>query len=107
MKIFGRSNEAQRGLYEYKYGDRYFENESSFKQFFSLKQEGLAVDGYSRQFQELQYLCVLEEGKIHDLICYIRGLRPDIIENMNYCQSIQEAYRVAICVEHMLTRSRM
>ena len=50
--------------------------------------------------------CELEEYEIHDLACYVRGLRPDILVNMNYYKTSQEEYLEAIRVERMLRRSR-
>lgn len=91
MRIFGASNEIQRILYEYKYGDLYFEHEAYFEQFLNLKQEDFIL-----QFQELQYLYALEESKVHDLDCYIRGLRLYLLENRNFCKTIQEVYIEAI-----------
>ena len=56
----------------------YFKNEFYFEEFLNLKQENLTVDEYTRQFRELQDICELEEDEIHDLVLYIRGLRPNI-----------------------------
>lgn len=91
MRIFGASNEIQRILYESKCGDLYFENEAYFEQFLNLNQEDFIL-----QFQELQYLYALEESEIHDLDCYIRGLRLYLLENRNFCKTIQEVYIEAI-----------
>ena len=55
---------------------------------------------------ELQDLCALEDDEIHNLVCYIRCLRP-ILENMNCCNTSQEAYIEAFRVEHMLKMSHM
>ena len=63
------------------------------------------VDDYTRQFRELQDICKLEEDETHDLVRYIQGLRLDILENMNFCKTSQEAYLEAFRVEHMLRRS--
>ena len=65
------------------------------------------VDEYTRQFWELQDLSELEEGATNDLAHYVRGLTLDIVENMNYCKTSQEAYLKAIWVERMLKKSRM
>ena len=105
MRIFGHSIEIQRIQYERKYGNWYFKNEFYFEEFLNLKQENLTVDEYTRQFRELQDICELEEDEIHDLVRYIRGLRPNILENMNFCKTSQEAYLEAFRVEHMLRRS--
>ena len=51
--------------------------------------------------------CELGEDEMHDLAHHVKGLRPDILENMNYCKTSQEAYLKAIRVEHMLRRSCM
>ena len=67
-----------------------------------MKQENLTVDEYSRHFRELQDICELEEDEIHDLVRYIQGLRPDILENMSFCKTSQEAYLEAFRIEHML-----
>ena len=37
----------------------------------------------------------------------MRGLKPDIEEKMMFCQTVQEAYREAIRVEHVLRQSHM
>ena len=66
-----------------------------------MKQEELLVDIYTRLFKELQYLGALDESELHELIRFMRGLRPDIEENMTYCKTIQEAYRQVIRFEHM------
>ena len=60
-----------------------------------------------RQFQELQDICKLKEGTTHDLPHYVKGLRPDIMENMNHCNNNNEAYLEAFRVERMLRRSHM
>ena len=65
------------------------------------------MDEYIRQFRELQGICNLKEGTTHDLSRYVKGLRPDIVENMNHCNNGQEAYLKAFRVERMLRRSRM
>ena len=51
--------------------------------------------------------CKLEEDETCDLARYVQGLRPNILENMNYCKTNQEAYLEALCVERLLRRSRM
>ena len=104
MKNFGSSIELQRIWYKFIYGDWYFESEFYFEQFFNLKQEHLTVDEYTRQFRELQNIYELEEDEIHDLARYVQGLRSDILENMNYCKSSQEAYLEAIRVERILNK---
>ena len=107
MRIFGRSIEIQRILYLHKYGYWHFEHEFYFGQFLNLKQENLTIDKYTRQFQELQVKCELEEKEIHDFVHYIGGLQPNILENMIYCQTSEEAYLEAFRVERMLRRSHM
>lgn len=56
---------------------------------------------YTSQFEELHKLCALNESSTHDLAHYIRGLRPNRWENMNYCPKIQEAYAEALHVEQI------
>ena len=107
MKIFGNSIEIQRIWYKLTYRDWYFENEFYFEQFLNLKQEGLPVDEYTRQFQELHEICELKEDEIHDLARYVQGLRPDILKNMNYYKTSQEASLEAIRAEYMLRKSCM
>eukprot|EP00268_Persea_americana_P014206 TRINITY_DN16298_c2_g2_i6.p1 TRINITY_DN16298_c2_g2~~TRINITY_DN16298_c2_g2_i6.p1 ORF type:complete len:103 (-),score=12.38 TRINITY_DN16298_c2_g2_i6:100-408(-) len=51
--------------------------------------------------------CKLEEDETHDLVHYFKGLRPDILENMNNYKTSQEAYLEAFRVERMLRRSYM
>lgn len=106
MRIFGHSIEIQRIQYACKYGNWYFENEFYFEEFLSLKQENLTVDEYTRQFRELQDICELDEDETHDLVRYVSGLKPDIVDNMNYGKTSQEAYLEAIRVERMLRRSQ-
>lgn len=43
----------------------------------------------------------------HDLARYIKGLRPEILENMNHYNTIQKAYSGAIRVKHTLQQSHM
>lgn len=61
-----------------------YENVFYFEHFLNMNGE------YTNQFQELHYLCALEESEKHDLVRYIRGLRSDIWDNMNFYQNIQE-----------------
>lgn len=61
-----------------------YENVFYFEHFLNMNGE------YTNQFQELHYLCALEESKKHDLVRYIRGLRSDIWDNVNFYQNIQE-----------------
>ena len=56
---------------------------------------------------DFKCLWALYESELHDLICFMRGINPDIRENMNYYKTIQEAYKEAILVEHLLKWSRM
>ena len=107
MKIFGNSIEIQIIWYKLTYGDWYFENEVVFEQFLNLKREDFTVDEFTLQFRELLDICELEEDAIHDLDRYVRGLIVDIVENLNYCKTIQDAYLEALRVERMLRRSRM
>ena len=93
MKIFGCSNEAQRILYDHKYRDWYYANEVYFEQFLNLKQGDLIVDEYSDQFSRLQQVCELEQSELHDLNRFIRGLRPNKLHNMNYCEASHDAIR--------------
>ena len=55
-------------------------------------------------FSWLQDKCGLEDDEEHDLISFIRGLRPEIVEKMNDTKNIHEAYWEAIRVERMLKR---
>lgn len=52
------------------------------EQLISLKQENLTVDKYD-QFQ-INYLHALKESQVNDLASYIRGLRPDMQEDINF-----------------------
>lgn len=52
------------------------------EQLISLKQENLTVDKYD-QFQ-INYLHALKESQANDLASYIRGLRPDMQEDINF-----------------------
>ena len=47
------------------------------------------------------------EDDEHDFISFVRGLKPDIVEKMNDCTNIHEAYWEAIHVERMLKRSHL
>ena len=58
-------------------------------------------------FAWLQDKFGLEDDEEHDLISFVRGLRLDIMENMNDCTTVHEAYWEAIQVECMLKRSYM
>ena len=49
----------------------------------------------------------LEQTEPHDLNSFLRGLRPNILQDMNDCKNIHEPYWEAIRVEHMLKRSRL
>ena len=62
----------------------------------------MTVDEYTSQFRELQDIYELEEDEIHDLVRYIRDLRPDSLDNMNFCKTSQVAYLEAFHVESML-----
>ena len=91
-------NALQRVKYASKYGIWYFE------QFLDLKQEELSALQYSDQFPRLQDACGVEDDEEHDLISFVRGSRPDIVERMNDCTNIHEAYWDPICLERMLKR---
>ena len=47
----------------------------------------------------------MEDDEEHDLISFVRGLRPNIVERMSDCKTIHEGYWEAIRVERMLKRS--
>ena len=70
----------------------YFENQVYFTQFLDLKQGELSVLQYSDQFSRLQDACGMEDDEERDLISFVRGLRPYIVERMNDCMPIHEAY---------------
>ena len=55
-------------------------------------------------FAWLQEKCGLEDDEEHNLISFIRGLRPEIVEKMNDTKNIHEAYWEAIRVERMLKK---
>ena len=40
--------------------------------------------------------------RMMELVRYIKGLRPDICAKVDFCDTILEVYKEAICVEHML-----
>ena len=105
MQIFGCLNEVQRMLYGHKYGNWYYANEVYLEQFLNLEPGDWTVDEYSDQFLKLQQVCELEQNELHDLNRFIRGWRPNILQNMNYCKTIHDAYWEAIRVERMLKRS--
>ena len=98
-------NALQRVRYAGKYGIWYFENEVYFTQFLNLKQGELSVLQYSNQFSRLKDACGMEDDEEHDLISFVRGLRPNIVERMSDCKTIHEAYWEAIRMERMLKRS--
>ena len=85
----------------------YFENEIYFRSFLDLKQGGLSVLGYGDMFAWLQDKCGLEDDEEHDLISFIIGLRPEIVEKMNDSNNIHEAYWEAIHVKRMLKMSHL
>ena len=58
-------------------------------------------------FSRLQDACGIEDDEVHDLISFLKGLRSDIVEKMNGCKTIHEAYWEAICVEHMPKQSHL
>ena len=98
-------NALQRAKDALKCGILYAENEDYFEQFLDLKQEEFSVLEYFEQFSRLQDACGMEDDEERDLISFIRGLRPDIVERMNDCTTIHEAYWEAIRVERMLKQS--
>ena len=97
-------NALQRAKYAVKYGIWYAKNEDHFRQFLDLKQAEFFVLEYSDQFSRLQDSCGLEYDEKHNLISFLRGLRPDIVERMNDCKTIHEACWEAKPVERMLKR---
>ena len=102
MRNIGPSYEVQGYLYQHKYGNWYFKNQIYFDQFLNLRQREWSVDEYTCRFQELQNLCALNESDSHDVTRFMRGLNLDIEEKIKFCQIVQEAYKEAISVEHML-----
>ena len=72
-----------------------------------MKQGKLTIDEYTSQYQELEILCGLWESNKNNGARYIKGLRPSIRAKVNFCETIPEAYKEAIRVEHMLRKSRM
>ena len=94
-------NALQRVKYAQQYGIWYFENEVYFRTFLDLKQGELSILEYGDMFAWLQDKCGLEDEE-RDLISFVRGLRPDIVESMNDCTTIHETYWEAIHVEYML-----
>ena len=73
-------NALQRVKYVDKYGRQYFENKAYFTQFLELKQE-LSVLEYSDQFSRPQDACGISNDEEHDLMSFLRGLRPDIMDD--------------------------
>ena len=49
----------------------------------------------------------MNESESHDVTRFMSVLNPDIEEKMKFFQTIQEAYKEAISVEHMLRQSRI
>ena len=82
-----------------------FENEVYFRSFLDFKQGKLSVLDFGDMFAWLQDKCGLEDDEEYDLINFVRGLRPEIVEQMNDSKNIHEAYWEAIRVERMLKRS--
>ena len=72
-----------------------------------MKQGELSVIDYGDMFAWLQYKCGLEDDKEHDLINFVRGLRSGMVESMNNCTTVHEAYWEVIRVERMLNRSHL
>lgn len=81
--------------------------QSTLSSSLASSKESLTIDEYTGQFQELYNLHAPDESPTHDLACYIKGLRPDVWEKLKVCQTVQEAYKKAIRVEHMLRWSHM
>lgn len=48
-------------VYQFRYGNQYQEKDLYFEQYIYVKQENLTVDGYTRQYKELESLCGLWE----------------------------------------------
>ena len=78
--------------YARKYGKWYFENEDYFCQSLDLKQGELSIVEYSDQFLRLKDERVLEDDEEYDLTSFLKCLRSDIVERMNHCKTIYEAY---------------
>lgn len=86
-------SELQRTICVLKYGEWYYENEEFLKQFLSLGQGDLKIIEYFNQFSWLQDVCGLDDSEEDDLISFLSGLRPDMLEKMNDCKTIHEGYR--------------
>ena len=66
-----------------------------------IRQEKLAVDEYIEEFSMLQCVCELKSEN-YDFDCFLRGLRPGMLENMRDCKDIFERYQEAIGVEYRI-----
>ena len=66
----------------------------------------MIVNEYTCGYQELETLCGLWESDKNDGASYFKGLRPDIRAKENFCETIPEAYKEAIHVDHMLQKSK-
>lgn len=67
----------------------------------NLRQEDLIVAEYEDKFARLQYLCQLVEDEGHDLISFFKGLRPNVLEKLNECKTIAEAFKEETCIEYI------
>ena len=105
-------NALQGAKYALQYGIWYAANENYFRQFLDLKQEELFFE-YSDQFSRLQDACGMEDDDGHDLISFLRGMRPDIMERMNdyrmgrhetgiFMRHIGKQFRVNACLSGLL-----
>ena len=67
----------------------------------------MSVLEYYDQFSRFQDACGLEDDEEYDLISFLKGLRPNIVERMNDCTNIHKAYCEAIRVEHIVKQSHL
>ena len=81
FKISNLNDQLKRLEYAIKYGTWFYKNSVYFDQFLNLRQEKLIVDEYIEEFSRLQCVCNLKSEN-YDFDRFIRGLRPDILENM-------------------------
>ena len=81
LQINELDNTIQRIIYACKSGDWYYANKVYFEQFLNLREGDFAIDEYLDEISRLQCLRKLKSEN-HDFDCFLRGLRPDILENM-------------------------
>ena len=105
MRNIGPLDAVLSCLYQYTYGNWYFKKKFYFDQFLNLVQRELSVDEYTCRFRELQHQCASNGSESHDVTRFMRGLNPDIEEKMKWYQTVHEAFKEAIHVEHVLQQS--